>query len=191
MKRLFVDMDGTLAKFSFVSNAKLHEKGYFINLEPMKNVVAAVKEIIKNDNGIEVFTMSAVLTDSEYAIPEKNAWLDRYLPEIDTAHRIFVPCGENKKHYIPDGMKDQDYLLDDFTENLIAWLPNKGIKVLNGINHTKGTWKGSKVSSEEEPLRLAEEIVTAMEEKNVCFYEAYTVGDVSLEAIKFEERKES
>lgn len=166
-KRLFVDMDGTLARFSFVSNEKLHEKGYFECLEPIRNVVAAVREIIKAENGIEVFAMSAVLTDSRYAVPEKSVWLDRYIPEIDARHRIFVPCGRNKKEFLPYGIQKQDYLLDDFTENLRAWLPNKGIKILNGINNTKGTWEGSKISAEKEPLQLAMDIVAVMNGQKV------------------------
>lgn len=167
MKRLFVDMDGTLAKFSFVSNEKLHEKGYFKNLEPIKNVVDAVKKLVNADNGIEVFTMSAVLEDSQYAISEKDTWLDNHLPEIDSKHRIYVPCGHNKKDYLPDGIQEQDYLLDDFTENLNAWLPNMGIKILNGINNTKDTWKGNKISCEKEPLQIATDIVDVIERKRI------------------------
>ena len=63
----------------------------------MKNVVAAVKEIVTNHPEIEVNILSAYLTDSQYALQEKNEWLDRYLPEIDQTHRIFVPCGSDKK----------------------------------------------------------------------------------------------
>lgn len=102
-RRLFVDMDGTLAVFKPVDEMEtLYEKGYFLNLEPHENVVAAIKEIVTKNPDIEVNILSAYLTDSKYALQEKNAWLDRYLPEIDREHRVFVPCGTDKKEGIRD-----------------------------------------------------------------------------------------
>lgn len=158
-KRLFVDMDGTLAEFKNVDTLEtLYEKDYFFNLKPQVNVVETVKEIIKKDD-VEVFILSAVLSDSKYALQEKNMWLNKYLPEIDKKHRIFPPCGENKKDYIPDGIRNNDFLLDDYTHNLTLWSPPaKGIKLLNGINHTKGTWQDSRLSFS----RASEELATDM-----------------------------
>lgn len=103
--------------------------------------------------------MSAVLSDSKYALREKNEWLDRYIPEIDSYHRIFPPCGGNKKEYIPGGIRKTDTLLDDYTLNLSQWEPPaKGIKLLNGINHTKGTWQGDMVKHDNKPDELAKAI---------------------------------
>ena len=83
-KRLFVDMDGTLAVFKPVDELEtLYEQGYFLNLQPQENVVEAIREIITKHPEIEVNILSAYLSDSEYALAEKNKWLDRYLPEID------------------------------------------------------------------------------------------------------------
>lgn len=160
-KRLFVDMDGTLAEFKKVDTLEtLYEKDYFLDLKPQINVVEAVKDIIKkNENDIEVFILSAVLSDSKYALQEKNEWLDRYLPEIDKNHRIFPPCGENKRNYIPEGIRNDDFLLDDYTHNLILWSPPaKGIKLLNGINHTKGTWQDSRLSFNKSCSELSKNI---------------------------------
>ncbi len=139
--RLFVDMDGTLAEFKPVTyEEQLFEKNYFANLKPFKNVVNAVREIIKNSDDIEVFILSAYLTDSKYALDEKNEWLDRYVPEIDAAHRLFVPCGSDKREAIENLCQD-DYLLDDYTVNLIQWdPPGSAIKLINDINHTHRTW---------------------------------------------------
>ena len=140
-QRLFVDIDGTLAVFKPVDTLEtLYEKGYFLNLAPHENVVAAVKEIVTNHPEIEVNILSAYLTDSQYALQEKNEWLDRYLPEIDQTHRIFVPCGSDKKEGI-GGIRSDDFLLDDYTHNLNEWQPPaRGIKLLNAINHTRGSW---------------------------------------------------
>ena len=77
-------MDGTLAEFKKVDTLeKLYEKGYFLNLEPNMNVVDAIRSIVTDHSEIEVYILSAVLSDSSYAVTEKNAWLDQYLPEID------------------------------------------------------------------------------------------------------------
>ena len=163
--RLFVDMDGTLAKYQPVDTMEiLFEKGYFLNLEPQQNVVDAIKKIIKEQPEMEVYIMSSVLTDSKYALQEKNEWLDKYLPEIDKEHRIFPPCGENKLDYVPNGIRPTDFLLDDYTKNLTLWEPPaKGIKLLNGINHTNETWKGSMLRYDKESERLAEDIVMVMQ----------------------------
>lgn len=158
--RLFVDMDGTLAEFKSVDTLeKLYEEGYFFNLKPQMSVVLAIKEIIKKEPDIEVFILSSVLSDSKYALNEKNKWLDIYLPEIDVSHRIFPPCGEDKKNYIPD-LSSSNFLLDDYTKNLTLWEPPcVGIKLLNGINHTHGTWKGRKVEVCLHPDLLADKLI--------------------------------
>lgn len=158
--RVFVDMDGTLAKFQNVDTLEtLYEEGYFLNLPPQPAVVEAVKRLA-DDPRVEVFILSSALSDSKYALTEKQAWLDRYLPEIDWMHRIFPPCGEDKKMHIPDGIRTTDCLLDDYTRNLSRWEPPaKGIKLLNGINHTKGTWQGAMVSHELAGEKLYQELV--------------------------------
>lgn len=162
--RLFVDMDGTLAIFNPISTLEeLYEPGYFEDLKPQYNVVDAVKDIIANHPDIEVFTLSAVLSDSKTALDEKKSWLDEYLPEIDEDHRIFCPCGEDKSQYIPGGIRPTDHLLDDYTNNLTLWEPPaKGIKLLNGINHTKGSWNREKLSFERSAKDLADRIAGIM-----------------------------
>ena len=164
-QRLFVDMDGTLAVFHPTDTLKpLYEKGYFSNLEPHTNVVAAIKEIIHHHPEIDIFTLSSVLTDSPYALEEKNAWLDKYLPEIDVKHRVFVPCGSDKKLGIEGGVRENDFLLDDYTKNLIDWeTAGRGIKLLNALNHSRGTWKKDRLRYDRDPESLANGIVSVME----------------------------
>ncbi|MGF7018766.1 hypothetical protein M2145_002541 [Lachnospiraceae bacterium PF1-21] len=145
-RRLYVDIDGTLAVFKEVDTLeKLYEPGYFRDLAPQWQVLEAIRDIINTRPDIEVYSLSAVLADSKYALAEKNEWLDKYLPEITKERRLYTPCGEDKAKYI-EGLCQSDYLLDDYTSNLQAWEPPaKGIKVLNGINNTKGTWQGEKI----------------------------------------------
>lgn len=156
-KRIFVDMDGTLAVFNpIVQLETLYEENYFKNLAPQMNVLEATKVLIQEYPDLEVFVMSAYLGDSKYALHEKNEWLDFYLPEIDSAHRVFVPCGEDKSQFVPGKLKEDDFLLDDYTVNLSSWEPPaRGIKLMNGINGTHGTWQGSRISFERSPEDMA------------------------------------
>ncbi len=160
-QRLFVDMDGVVAVFQPVDRLEtLYEYGYFANLKPMEKVVEAIRQIHTNHPEIEVHILSSYLSDSPHALIEKNQWLDEHLPGIDAAHRIFVPCGESKADAIED-IRPTDFLLDDYTTNLVQWEPPaRGIKLLNGINHTGGTWQGDRVSIMHTPEMLAAKIVT-------------------------------
>lgn len=170
-KRLFVDMDGTLAVFTPVDELEtLYEQGYFLNLQPQENVVAAIKEIITKHPEIEVNILSAYLSDSKYALEEKNKWLDKYLPEIDSKHRIFVPCGTDKKEAIQNGVSRDDFLLDDYTKNLNEWQPPaRGIKLLNGINHTRGTWPYDRIRHDRGAVDLANGILSIMRDEKQIY----------------------
>ena len=170
-QRLFVDMDGTLAVFRPVDTLeKLYEKDYFANLEPQMNVIDGIRHIIRNNPNIEVFVLSAVLSDSPYAVPEKNEWLDKYLPEVDAEHRLYPACGESKKEFLKGsygGVRSDDFLLDDYSKNLHEWEPPaKGIKVMNGINGKNGTWTKDKVSIECDGNTFAECVVNIMQRRS-------------------------
>lgn len=161
--RLFVDMDGTLAEFKTVDTLEtLYEENYFLCLRPQKNVVNAIRELVTSEPDIEVFILSSVLPDSKYALKEKNLWLDAYLPQIDYEHRLYPPCGSDKREYVASsygGVSERDYLLDDYSLNLHSWVsPARGIKLLNGNNGTRGTWQFDCISAEKSGEVLADNI---------------------------------
>lgn len=135
--RLYVDMDGTIAKFYHHKQylEKMYEQGYFANLKPYA-ILNTIKQLASKSN-IEVFILSACVF-SPYCEDEKLAWLDKYLPEIDDDHRILVNVGENKADYIDYDVDTINVLLDDYSRNLYEWneydFNNIGIKFVNGIN---------------------------------------------------------
>ena len=148
-QRIFVDMDGTLARFHDENKylERMWEEGFFEQLKPFENAVDTVK-MLAQDPSVEVFILSAAIEgEPPYCVAQKHAWLDRYLPEIDQQHRIFTAVGENKAELIPQGIRKTDVLIDDYNKNLDEWQHYGGhsIKFVNNINH-KGLvgelWQG-------------------------------------------------
>lgn len=176
-KRLFVDMDGTLAKFHDEVNylERMFEKDFFRELEPFENMVEGIRCFIQNNPDVEVFVLSArVIGEPPYCEVEKNAWLDRYLPEIDSSHRIYTDMGKSKAEFIPGGVTKNDYLLDDYNKGLNLWLFDGGsaIKCHNNINQ-KGLgayggsagmlWTGDMVHTDDSPDLIAAELAGHMD----------------------------
>lgn len=182
--RIFVDMDGTIARFhdENLYLERMFEKGFFSGLKPFDNAVEAIKHIIDNHPNADVYVLSAAIT-TPYCLAEKNAWLDKYLPNIDKEHRIFVEnlstakslCVPGSYMYKDDNGKyhnkifKNDILIDDYNKNLEEWERDGGtaIKAKNNINH-KGLhgelWKGDLIditdTAESIVERLTEIIVS-------------------------------
>ena len=126
--RIFVDMDGVVAKWN--TEATMEEvfgKGYFRHLPPNQTMIDNVESLT---NDYEVF----ILSKSVYgAIADKYEWLKEHMPFIDSEHIIFVPLMCNKEDFIP-AFRETDVLLDDYTPNLESFR-GVGVNVCNGINH--------------------------------------------------------
>lgn len=165
---LFVDMDGTMAVWQTIPHMEtLYEEGYFRNLPMIENICKAVNILAtspKYMDKIEVFVLSAYLSDSKYAFNEKHEWLDEHMPNIKEIRRFLLPFGTNKAEYLKDTLMRDNInnfiLLDDYSVNLFDWkaMGGTGIKVLNGINNTHGSWKGDSISHMDEPSKIADAI---------------------------------
>ena len=99
MLKLFLDLDGTLAKFNSKKNALERfktEKGFFASLKPFKHI-EFVNNLAKNDN-VELFVISA--TPNEQADIDKMTWINKYLPNIKKSNICFCRLGTNKAQEI-------------------------------------------------------------------------------------------
>lgn len=169
-KRLFIDMDGTIARFHDQVNyiERMFEKGFFASLEPFENMVSGLRLFSKMHPDVELYSISAKV-QSDYCEEEKGLWLDTHLAEIDREHRIYTEMGKSKADYIPDGLSTSDYLLDDYNHGLNLFLYGGGsaIKCHNNINqHGLGRyggsagrmWMGDMVHTSDKPEMIAAEL---------------------------------
>lgn len=129
MKKIFLDMDGTLARFN-VPNALTRfetERGFFAKLLAYKGI-ENINEMVKNGN---VYIISA--SPNVYADLDKKTWLQRYLPDLQNKNIIFCRIGENKAKIIEKKLNikvdETCYLLDDYTKNLTEWETVGGVGI--------------------------------------------------------------
>ncbi len=155
--RFYFDMDGVLAKWRNVSIEETYQKGYFAKLTPEFCIVDAVRAIY--DMGYDVSILSAVYQDG-HSVNDKISWLKEN--GLGGIPGIFVPYGEKKADYLKKSPGSISVLVDDFSKNLREWVDTGdnfiGIKFMNGINGTKGTWAGYLVSNKMSSAQLVNAI---------------------------------
>ena len=151
--RVYFDMDGTIAKWCDVPVEESRKPGYYADLEPETELLDFMRAAMKR--GENIYILSSYYTDTR-ALLEKKKWLDQYLPEIDSAHCLFVPYGKNKAEFIEAMLHRRlsraDILIDDHTPNQHRWeaAGGTGIKWLNQVNGNNGRFEGARVGSAEE-----------------------------------------
>lgn len=145
MNKIFLDMDGTLARFN-VRNALQrfdNERGFFANLLAYKGI-ENINEMVKNGN---VYIISA--SPNMYADLDKKIWLKRYIPNLKSENIIFCRLGQNKAKVIENKLNikiDKTcFLLDDYTKNLVEWETVGGVgikRITKCADNSTGKWKG-------------------------------------------------
>ena len=145
MKKIFLDLDGTLAKFNVKNALKRfdNEKGFFAKLGAYKNI-EKINEMAKAGN---VYIIS--VSPNEQADNDKMIWIKKYLPNVKIENIVLCRLGENKAEIIENKYNikiDKNcMLLDDYTKNLIEWetVGGVGIKRLTKVaDNSTGKWKG-------------------------------------------------
>lgn len=164
---LYVDMDGTIAKFYEHANCleRMYEPGFFRTLNAYDNVINAL--VILKNKGIEICSLSA-LPDCKciWVIDEKREWIENTPLKTAIWRQIFTMPGQNKAFATGADFKSGNpkVLLDDYNKNLEEWREAGGVavKLVNEIND-KGTlgplWSGPRVRYDWPPERIAEEIL--------------------------------
>lgn len=161
-KRLFVDMDGTIARFHDDPDCLIHMyvSGFFYGLKPYGNVVDGLRCFIKKNRSVEVAVLTSVI-GTKCCPDEKAKWLGKYLPEV--SNLIFVPQGKRKSSCIPMLCRN-DILLDDYNKNLAEWEADGGasIKLVNHVNHRGKIgkkWKGNSLRYDDEPEKICRQLM--------------------------------
>jgi len=148
MIKLFLDLDGTLAKFNSKRNALKrfdNEIGFFANLKPYKYIEFVNRLALGGQ--VSVYIISA--TPNEQADKDKLTWINKYLNNIPKENICFSRLNENKAKVIKDKLNitidNECILLDDYTKNLIEWTNLNGIgikRITSKADNSTKKWQG-------------------------------------------------
>ena len=145
MKKIFLDLDGTLARFNVRNALERFDKevGFFANLLAYKGIEVINELALTN----QLFVISA--SPNDQADSDKMIWLEKYLPNISVENITLCRLGQNKAQIIQDKynitINEECYLLDDYTKNLNEWesFGGKGIKRITFVSdNSRKLWKG-------------------------------------------------
>lgn len=158
MKRIFLDLDGTIAKFNVKNALERFDKeiGFFAKLGAYVGV-EVVNELALNGN---VFVISA--SPNEQADNDKMVWLKKYLPNIKQENVTLCRIGENKAEIIQNKyniiINKECLLLDDYTKNLVEWEKVGGLgvkRITKCADNSRGLWKGQELKDLRKIVEIA------------------------------------
>jgi len=112
-KKLHVDMDGVLCNFhgAFRNNQSSTNKfpqskwGFFSTLEPIKDGVETVKELMEH---FDVYILTRPSVKNPLCYTEKRIWVENYFG-LEFCENLIMACDKS--------MIKGDYLIDDTTGN--------------------------------------------------------------------------
>lgn len=145
MIKIFIDLDGTLARFNIRNALKRFENeiGFFERLTPYKNIGEIDKMAIKRN----VYIISA--SPNIRCDLEKMFWIRKYIPNIPIENIVICRVGDNKAEVIKQklgvNINAETYLLDDYTKNLVDWESAGGVgikRITSVADNSTGKWKG-------------------------------------------------
>lgn len=144
MNRIFLDLDGTLAKFNVRNALKRfdNEIGFFAKLGAYKGI-EGINKMAKQGN---LYIISA--SPNIQADIDKMTWIEKYLPDIPKNHIVICRCGECKALVLRRlglVIDKNCYLLDDYTKNLVEWETFGGVgikRITKCSDNSTKKWKG-------------------------------------------------
>lgn len=157
MNKIFLDLDGTLARFNVRNALKRfdNEVGFFANLLAYKGI-EVVNELATTN---QIYIISA--SPNEQADKDKQFWLNKHLPNVRQENITLCRLGQNKAEIIQNKynitLNEQCYLLDDYTKNLNEWesFGGIGIKRLTQVSdNSRKLWKGLELKHLQELRQL-------------------------------------
>lgn len=156
-KKVFLDLDGTLAKFNVRNALERFDKevGFFAKLSAYKGI-EVVNELAKTN---QLFIISA--SPNEQADKDKMVWIQKYLPNVSIDNITLCRIGQNKAQIIEEKysikIDNNCYLLDDYTKNLNEWenFGGLGIKRLTSVaDNSRKLWKGLQIKDLTELIKI-------------------------------------
>lgn len=156
-KKVFLDLDGTLAKFNVRNALERFDKevGFFAKLGAYKGI-EVVNELAKTN---QLFIISA--SPNEQADKDKMVWIQKYLPNVSIDNITLCRIGQNKAQIIEEKysikIDNNCYLLDDYTKNLNEWesFGGLGIKRLTSVaDNSRKLWKGLQIKDLTELIKI-------------------------------------
>lgn len=160
MKKIFLDLDGTLAKFNVPNALNRFDKeiGFFARLKPYKGI-GEIDRLAQSGN-VYIISASPNLT----ADLDKMQWVQKYIPNIQYNNIVICRIGENKanaiKRKLGISIDNECYLLDDYTKNLMEWeqAGGRGIKRLTSVaDNSTRKWQGLELAELELLGKILEE----------------------------------
>ena len=145
MKKIFLDLDGTLARFNVPNALKRFaiETDFFKNLLPYKNIGEIDKMALKGN----VYIISA--SPNVKADIDKMEWVQKWLPCLPLQNIIICRVGMNKAEHIKSKLhidiNSDCILLDDYTKNLQEWETAGGVgikRITKVANNITKKWQG-------------------------------------------------
>lgn len=154
--KIFLDMDGTIAKFNVPNALNNFDKkvGFFSNLGAYKNI-EIINELAKA--GV-IYIISA--SPNFQADFDKMIWLMQYLPNIPIDNITICRIGDNKAEIIQNKYNIDlvdCYLLDDYTKNLIEWENYGGIgikRITTAADNSTKKWQGLELKDLKDLLNI-------------------------------------
>ena len=142
-KKIFFDLDGTLARFHEEDwQDGMFKDGFFKILKPYKEFTRVVNSLASEDD-FEVFVLSAAPT--EQGVYDKKVWTENNLPSVNKDNVIVMisDCKTTKPEYVRKlfgkTLTKDDIIVDDYNVNLVQWEEAGGtaIKAVNDFNNKK------------------------------------------------------